>query len=154
MNQMLAKLSASEKLVGLGGIGVAVGWILGLILGSSESCATYLGQKICSGVSVNYFSWGNAGLMAILAVVAAVAALVVLYLKNSSTTITWPMPVTQILLGLCVAALALGALMLLFQLTDIASGDPALMYVADLVLVGGAAVAAWGAYQGWVAAKK
>jgi hypothetical protein len=154
VNDILAKLSAREKLMGLGSIGVVVGWLVGMILGSAQQCENlpYVG-KICSG-NINYFTWGNAGIMAILALVAAVILLVVLYLKNSSTAITWPMPVSQILLGLAVIALVLAALTVLIQFSNGTDGAPVLMWVADVILVGGAAVAAWGAYQEWAASKK
>ena len=154
MNALLAKLSQNEKFIGGGSVAVVVGWILGQVLGSHQTCASYAGQQICSGFSVNYFTWGNAGLLAILALVAAVAAIVVLYLKISGSNVQWPMPVVQILLGLCAAALILAALTVLIQFTNNLPDTPVLMYLADVVLVGGAAVAAWGAYQEWLPTKK
>jgi MFS family permease len=147
LNEILAKLNQNEKLIGVGSIGVALGWILGQILGNRSECV----YGYC--VSANYFSWGSAGLFAILALLIAIAAVVVLYLKLSEAKITWPMPVAQILLGITVAALACAALAVLMQVTNGLSGAPVLVYLADAVLVGAAAVAAYGAYMQWTASK-
>jgi magnesium-transporting ATPase (P-type) len=148
VNDILAKLSQNEKLIGLGSLGVVLGWIVGLFLGERKECAF----GYCVGA--NYFTQNNASLFAILAIVAAIAAIVVLYLKNSSTSINWPMPVTQILLGLAAAALICAALVLVFQITGTLDGAPIGMWIADVILIGGAAVATWGAYQEWLAVKK
>jgi hypothetical protein len=148
--ELWAKLSASEKLVAYGVVGVVVGWIAGLILGAASVCATYLNQQVCAG-SVNYFNYSNAGLFAILALVLGIATGVVLFLKISpDMKITWPMPVAQILLGAAVATLVCAALMVLIQVTG-PSGAPVLMYVADVLMVGGGALMSWGAYQGFTA---
>ena len=63
------------------------------------------------------------------------------------------MPVAQILLGLSVAALVCGVLTLLFQFTSALTDPPILMYLADVVLIGGGALMAWGAYQEWLTTK-
>jgi hypothetical protein len=154
LNQLWAKLSPRERFVAYGVVGVVVGWLLGTILGSTTiGGGSYAGVTV-PGVTVNYFSWGNAGLMSILAVLFGVVGGVVLYLKIApNMNITWPMPVSQILLGVSVVALVCGVLTLLFQVTNNLSGAPALMYVADVVLIAGGALMAWGAYQEWLASK-
>jgi hypothetical protein len=145
LQELWAKLSANEKLVAYGVPAVVVGWILGQILGSS----TYGAAGIYS-VTINYFGWGNAGLFAILALLAAIVVGVVLYLKVApNMNITWPMPVGQILLGLAVVTLACGVLMTLIQVTN-GGNPPALMYVADIIVIGGGALMSWGAYQGYL----
>ena len=146
VQELWAKLSANEKFVAYGVPAVVIGWIAGQILGSS----TYGVGGIYS-VTINYFGWGNAGLFAILALLAAIAVGVVLYLKVApSMNITWPMPVAQILLGLAVVSLACGALMTLIQFTN-GGNPPALMYLADVIVIGGGALMSWGAYQGYLA---
>ena len=154
LNEILAKLNQNEKLIAGGGIGVLVGWILGLVLGShTYGAVSYLGYT-SPGVTVNYFSWGTAGLTASLAVLAAIVGVVVLYLKSApNMNITWPMPVVQILLGLSVAAVALAVLTVLFQLTNNLPDSPVLMYIADLVLVAGGAAMAYGGYMEFTASK-
>lgn len=143
LNDILAKLNQNEKLIGGGALVAVVGWVLGLVLGNrSEGIAGVY------TVSINYFNWGTAGLMAGLAVTAAIVGVVVLYLKNApNMNINWPMPIGQILLGLSVATLVLAALTVLFQLTNGLDGAPILMFVADVVFVGGAAAMAYGAYM-------
>jgi hypothetical protein len=152
LKELWAKLSPRERFVAYGVVGVVVGWIAGLVLGNQSNCASYLGSNLCVG-SVNYFSLGNAGLFGILALVLGIAVGVVLYLKIApNTNITWPMPVAQILLGGAVATLVFGALMTLIQFTNPGS-PPALMYVADVLVVGGGALMSWGAYQEWTLSK-
>lgn len=155
MNDILAKLSQNEKLIGLGAIGVAIGWILGQVIASVNPCSGIdIGGYGALCPSVNYFSWGNAGLMAILALLVAIALIVVLYLKNSSTSVNWPMPVTQIVLGLAVAALVLAALTVLMQFSRGIEGAPIGMWIADALLVAGGAVAAYGAYMDYQGSAK
>lgn len=155
MNEILAKLNQNDKLIGGGAIVVAVGWLLGLILGT-RTVGGYsgLGYNI-PGVSVNYFSWGTAGLVAGLALTVAIAAVVVLFLKVApNMNITWPVPVAQILLGLAVATLVFAALTVLFQLTNGLDGAPIFMFVADLIFIVGAAAMAFGAFTEYSAASK
>jgi peptidoglycan biosynthesis protein MviN/MurJ (putative lipid II flippase) len=153
VNDILAKLSQNEKLMGVGAIGVALGWILGMVIASKNACEGLdLGGYASLCPSVNFFTWGNAGTLAILALAAAIVLVVVLYLKISSANITWPMPVGQILLGLAVATVALAALTVLIQISNGLDGAPIGMWIADVVFVGGAAVAAYGAYMEYAAA--
>jgi hypothetical protein len=150
VNQLLAKLTSSEKYEAGGIAAVVVGWIAGLILGNSQECVTVFGQTACGG-SLNYFTWGTAGLFGILALVLAIVAGIVLYMKIApNVKVAWPMPVTQILLAVCVATLVCAALMVLIQLTN-GGSPPALMYVADAIMVVGAAAMSWFAYQEWMA---
>ena len=154
LNELWAKVSPREKFVAYGVAAVVVGWILGTILGTkSYGGGTVAGYTI-PGVSYNYFSYGTAGLLAILALLCGIAGGVVLYLKIApNMNITWPMPVAQILLGISVAALVCGVLTLLFQFTSALTDPPILMYLADVVLIGGGALMAWGAYQEWLTTK-
>ncbi len=152
LNELWAKLSASERFVAYGAVAVVVGWIAGLILGNSQVCVNYGAGQVCAG-SVNYFTYSNAGLFAMLALVLGIVTAVVLYLKVApNMNITWPMPVAQILLGAAVATLVCAALMVLIQVTG-PSGAPVLMYIADVLMVGGGALMGWGAYQAFLAAK-
>jgi hypothetical protein len=154
LKELWAKVSPRERFVAYGVVGVVVGWILGTVLGSTTIGGGNVAGYNIPGVTVNYFSWGNAGLFSILALVLGIVGGVVLYLKIApNMNITWPMPVAQILLGISVAALVCGALVLLFQVTNSLTGAPALMYVADVVLIGGGALMSWGAYQEWLLSK-
>jgi hypothetical protein len=141
VNELLAKLTSREKYEAGGIAAVVVGWIAGLILGNSQECVTVFGQT----------AWGTAGLFGILALVLAIVAGIVLYMKIApNVKVAWPMPVTQILLAVCVATLVCAALMVLIQLTN-GGSPPALMYVADAIMVVGAAAMSWFAYQEWMA---
>lgn len=157
MNDILAKLSQNEKLMGAGAIATAVGWLLGMIIASNNACSAAgidLGGYSSLCPSINYFTWGSAGTLALLALVAAILLVVVLYLKVSGANVTWPMPVSQILLGLGVATVGLAALTVLIQISNGLDGAPIGMWIADVVLVGGGAVAAYGAYMEYSAAAK
>ncbi len=156
VNELWAKISARERFVVYGAAGVLVGWIVGQFMATYNPCAGLnvgaYGGSFCS--SYSYFGAGTAGIFAILGLVAAIGAIVVLYLKNApNMKITWPMPVAQILLGVSVAALACGALVVLFQLTSGLAAAPITMWIADLIFVGGGALMAWGAYQEWLLTK-
>jgi len=146
--ELWAKLSANEKFEAYGVVGVVVGWILGLILGSASVCV----GGYCVG-TINYFNWGTAGLLGMLALALGVVLGVVLFLKISpSAGITCPVPVGQIILIVSAAALVCAALMTLIQFTN-GGSPPVLMYIADVLMIGGAAVATWFAYQTWMASK-
>jgi hypothetical protein len=142
LNELWAKVSAREKFIVYGAAAVVVGWLLGIILGTRSE-----GVAGIYTVSVNYYSWGTAGLFDILAMLAGVATLVVVYLKVApNMNITWPMPVVQIILGLTAVAAGAGVLALLFQVTNGLEGAPIFMYVADAVVIAGGAFAAYNAY--------
>ena len=147
LQELWAKLSANEKLVAYGVPAVVVGWLAGQILGSSTIGGGSIQGFNIPGVTINYFGWGNAGLFALLALLAGIVVGVVLYLKVApNMNITWPMPVGQILLGAAAVALICGVLMTLIQITN-GGNPPILMYVADVLVIGGGAVSTWGAYQ-------
>jgi len=155
VNEILAKLTQNEKLMGAGAIATAVGWLLGMIIASKNACEGLdIGGYSALCPSVNFFTWGNAGTLALLALVAAILLVVVLYLKVSGANVSWPMPVSQILLGLGVATVGLAALTVLIQISNGLDGAPIGMWIADVVLVGGGAVAAYGAYMEYSAAAK
>jgi hypothetical protein len=111
--------------------------------GVNYSCGTY-----------SYFSAGNAGLFGILGLVFGIAAVVVLYLKVApNVSITWPMPVHQVLLGVSAATLVCGVLVVLMQLAYGLGSAPVTMWLADVLFVGGGAVQTWFAYQEYLASK-
>ena len=153
LKELWAKVSPSEKFVAYGAVAVVVGWILGQVLGSSTIGGGSVAGYNIPGVTINYFGWGNAGALELLGLVAAIVVGVILYLKVApNMNITWPMPVTQILLGVAVVALACGVLATLIQVTN-GGNPPALMYVADIIIIGGGAAMAWFSYQEYVASK-
>jgi hypothetical protein len=151
--EMWAKISQAEKFIVYGAVVVLVGWIVGQFIATVNLCG---GISIAgySCPSFSYFSAGNSGMFAILGLAAAVATVVVIFLKVApNMNITWPMPVAQILLGVAAATLVFGVLVVLMQLSYGLSGAPVTMWIADLLFVGGGAVMAWFAYQGFVASK-
>ena len=149
LNEIMAKLNQNEKLIGLGAVIVAVAWVLGVIITDS------------------WYSASGAQTMGLLAVVAAVAAVVVLYLKSApGTTITWPAPVSTILLIVAAVAGVL-ALIGLFQaftydpfkglggiLGTYGVSKPVTIYLAAGGVVVGAGLMVYAAYMEWTAAKK
>jgi hypothetical protein len=154
LNELWAKVSAREKLIVYGSVAVVIGWIVGMILGTKSYGGTIAG--ISYGGSVNFYTSNNAGLFDILALLAGIAALVVVYLKVApNMNVTWPMPVVQILLGLTAIAAACGILAALLQFTNgVGVGDdPILMWVADVLVIGGGGFAAYNAYLDYTAAK-
>ena len=157
MNELWAKVSAREKLVVYGALAALVGCILGFIL-ATKSYGGYSGDGISiPGVSVNYFTADNAGAFAFLTLIAAIVTLVVVYLHVApNMNITWPMPYAQILLIAAAATGACAILIVLMQLIrpgGFGPEPPIFLYVADLVVVAGGALAAYAAYMEWTAAK-
>jgi TRAP-type C4-dicarboxylate transport system permease small subunit len=67
--------------------------------------------------------------------------------------ITWPMPVAQIMLGICGLTLILAVITALLNVTNGLPSPPIGMYIADVLLVAGGAVMAWFAYQEWLTTK-
>ena len=149
INEILAKLNQNEKLVGGGAIGVAVGWLLGLILTSG------------------WYGASNAQGLGLIALAAAIVAVVVLYLKYApNQNITWPAPVPMIMLGLGAAAAIAGVLALLLAvvydpcggycnaiLGSLGAGKPFTLYIAALIVAAGGGVMAWGGYQEYLKIK-
>jgi hypothetical protein len=153
LNELWAKVSAREKFVAYGAVAVLVGWILGQILGSSTVGGYNSNGFNFPGVTINYFGWGNAGSLEILALLAAIVVAVVLYLKVApNMNITWPLPVGQILLGAAGVSLVAGALATLIQVTN-GGNPPVMMYLCDVLVVGGGAAMTWFSYQEFLASK-
>lgn len=153
LQEIWAKISQAEKFIVYGAVAVLVGWLVGQFIATVNLCGGLnLGGYTCP--SFSYFSAGNAGAFAILGLVLAIATVVVVYLKVApNMNITWPMPAAQILLGVAGATLVCGVLVVLMQLSYGLSGAPVTMWIADLLFVGGGAVMAWFAYQGYVGIK-
>jgi hypothetical protein len=150
VNELWAKVSARERFIVYGAVAVLVGWIVGNFLATVNICA---GFNIGS-CSYSYWAAGNSGTFGILGLLLAIVAVVVIYLKVApNMNINWPMPVAQILLGVCVATLACGVLVVLMQISYGLSGAPMMMWIADVIFVGGGAAMAWFAYQEYLAAK-
>ena len=144
LNEILAKLTQNEKMIGIGAVVVAVAWVLGVIITDS------------------WYSASGAQTMGLIAVVAAVAAVVVLYLKYApNTNITWPAPVPVVLLVIAVIAGVL-ALIGLFQaftydpfkglggvLGTYAVSKPITIYLAAGGVAVGAGLMCYAAYMDW-----
>ena len=153
LQEVWAKISARERLVIFGAVAVLVGWIVGEFIATVNLCGGYNVPGLACP-SISYFSAGNSGFFAILGLVAAIAAVVVVYLKAApNMNITWPMPVAQVLLGVCAATLVLGVLGVLMQVSYGLTGAPITMWIADVIFVGGGAVQAYAAYMEYTAAK-
>ena len=150
LNEILAKLTQNEKLIGIGAIVAVAGWILGLILTSG------------------WYGYSGAQSLGLLAVAAAVVAIVVLYLKYApNTNITWPLPLSLIMLILGGVAAVVGLLGLLIAFTydpcgglcnailgDLGAGKPVTLYIVALAVLVGGALMTYAAYMEWVAAGK
>jgi hypothetical protein len=161
LNEILAKINAREKLIGIGAIVFVVGWLVGLILASVS-----YGSGVYS-YSVNVWNESGGTGLGLLGVLAAIAAVVVIYLKYApNMKITWPAPIPVILLGIAGVA-ALVALYLLWnnfsnsqdwgKVTGLGvTGFPS-WPITDWIAVAGVVVGAgimlWGAYQEWTLSK-
>jgi amino acid transporter len=148
LNEIIAKLTQNEKLIGIGAAVVAVAWVLGVIITDS------------------WYSASGAQTMGMIAVVAAVAAVVVLYLKYApNQNITWPAPLTVIFLGIAAVAGVVALIGLLQAFTydpfkglgGLASqygvGKPVTIYLAAGGVAVGAGLMVYAAYMDWNAAK-
>lgn len=156
-NELWAKISAREKLMVYGAAAVAVGVLVGMILGTKSFGGGSISGVEIPGVSVNYFTAENAGLFALLALVGAIATLAVIYLHVApNMNITWPAPYAQVLLIVAAITAACAILIVLMQLIR-AGGfgpePPIFMYVGDILAVGGGALLAYTAYMEWTANK-
>ena len=156
MNDILAKLSAGEKLFGLGALVTIVAWVLGLLLSSKSVCYEGFGQKIC-GDSVNYFTHGHGTDLGLIALIGAIVGIVVLYIKNApNMKVNWPAPLPVIMLGIAGAVLIAAALAFLLDFLDakdVMGELPIFFWLAEIGMVVGGALMAWPAYQAWVASK-
>ena len=155
LQELWAKVSANQKFVAYGAVGVLVGWLVGQFIATSSSPGYSTIYGTIGGYSISWFSDGNPGLFAILGLTAAIVTAVALYLKVApNMNIAWPMPFAQILLGLCGITLACGALVVLMQLARGQIGSaPITMWIADVIFVGSGAVMTWFAYQDFLASK-
>ncbi|HEX7612830.1 MAG TPA: hypothetical protein VF371_08650, partial [Candidatus Limnocylindrales bacterium] len=110
LNEILAKLTKNEKLIGIGAVVFLVGWLVGFLLAS----VSYLGYTAGN-------VWNSSGGTGIgfLGVLAAVAAIVVIYLKYApNTNITWPQPVPVILLAISGVAGVVALLLLWYNFSN------------------------------------
>jgi hypothetical protein len=149
LNEILAKLTKNEKLIGIGAVVVVVAWVVGLVTTNS------------------WYSASGAQTMGLLALVAAVVAIVVLYLKYApNMNITWPAPLPVVLLGIA-AVTGVVALIGLFQaftydpfggygalISQYGGGSkPIMIYLAAGGVVVGAGLMVYAAYLDWTASK-
>jgi hypothetical protein len=152
LQEVWAKISARERLVIYGAVAVLVGWIVGQFIATVNLCAGITLPGV--SCSYSYFAAGNSGSFAILGLIAAIAAVVIVYLKAApNVNITWPLPVTQILLGVCVAVLVCGLLVVLMQISYGLGDAPVMMWIADAIFIGGGALMAYAAYMDYAATK-
>lgn len=155
LQELWAKVSAREKLVVYGAALAVLGVLVGLILATTSYGGTIGG--ISYGVSVNYFTYDTAGIFVWLTLIAAIVTLVVVYLHVAPNMhVTWPMPYAQILLGVAGATLVCAVLVVLGQLIragGFGPNPPIFMYVADVMVVVGGALAAYAAYMDYNASK-
>lgn len=147
LNEILAKLTQNEKLIGIGAAIVAVAWLLGVLITDS------------------WYSASGAQTMGLLAVVAAAVAVVILYLKYApNTNITWPAPLPVIFLVVAAVAgvVALFGLLQAFtydpfggygNLVGVKISKPIMIYVAAAGVVVGAGLMVYAAYLDWTASK-
>jgi hypothetical protein len=152
LNQILAKLTAHEKMFGIGAVVSVVAWLIGLLLANWTS-----GVAGIYSFSYNVFTHEHGMDLGLIALLAAIAGVVVLYLKYApNTNITWPVPLPMILFGIGVVAVACSGLMLLLGFLDAKDvlGDlPIFFWVADIGMVVGGALMAYPAYLDWAASK-
>jgi hypothetical protein len=151
LNELMAKLTKNEKMIGIGAVVVAVAWVLGILITDS------------------WYSASGSQTMGLLALIAAVAAVVVLYLKYApGMTIAWPAPLPVILLGIAAVAGVLALIGLVQALTyDPCQGlcgnlglgpgfkydKPITIYLAAAGVVVGAGLMVYAAYLDWTASK-
>jgi hypothetical protein len=120
--QIWAKFNPRERLTATGAGLVILAWLLSL---TSFGIGSYT-----------------------LALVGAIAVLVILYLKYTNTTITWPAPVSLIILAISVIVAILALLALLSWLSLLGFAFVfGLSIVAVVLQAIGAGLMAWGAWQ-------
>jgi hypothetical protein len=156
LKELWAKVSPRERFVVYGAAVTVVAWLVGVILATKSYGGGSAYGVTIPGYSVNFFTTYHGMDLGLLGMLAAVAVLVVIYLRYApSMNITWPAPVTTILLGAAAVSVVCSALMTLLQLTSgVGVGDwPIFAWVAVLGMVAGGAVMTWFSYQEFVAAK-
>jgi hypothetical protein len=133
VNEIMAKVNGSEKLVGIGAIIVIVGWVIGI------------------------GSFGLGG--GFLSIAAAVAALVLIYLKYAPNTgITWTAQIPLILLicgGICLLGGIFSVLAMLAWLSIAVWAGLFWFtwFVEPICLLVGGALMTYGGYQDYKAVK-
>lgn len=156
VQELWAKVSARERFVVYGAGVTVVAWLLGVILATKSYGGGSIGGYPIPGYSINFFTTYHGMDLGLLGMLAAIVVLVVIYLRYApNMNITWPAPVTTILLGAAVVSVACSALMTLLQLTSgIGISDwPIFAWVAAIGMLAGGAVMAWFLYQEFIAAK-
>jgi hypothetical protein len=155
LTQMTSKLTAQEKLIGIGAIVAIVGFIVGLVL-TSVSYSVYN----VSVASVSWYGASGAEGVGFIALIAAVAAGVIVYLKNApNTNIKWPVPVATILLVVAGVG-AIAGLLGLFEAFTFGGGysgvldKPVMLYLAAGLVLVGCAIQAYAAYMMFSAQNK
>jgi hypothetical protein len=123
------KLNANERLAAIGAAIIIISWIVGLV--------------------------GSYGIgSSVIALLGAIAVLVIYYIKYSPTqSMTWPMPVQTIVLGIA-AVSALLALLGALPLLGLLSFYGVLAIAAAIGTIVGAVIMAWGAWQDYQAMPK
>jgi len=125
VQEMWGKLNANERLSAYGGVVLIVVALIGYVL-----------------------SWSDGPTLAVLV---GIAVLAILYIKHApNMSVTWPLPVATILLGIGGITTILLALNLLRYLRFLIGVDAIVL----LGLPAGAALVAWGAWQEYQAAAK
>ncbi len=149
VNELWAKLNQNEKLIGIGAVVALVGWILGLFLARSSVAIT----------SINWYGTSGAQGTGLLALILAIVAVVVVYLKYApNMNITWPAPVSMILLGVAGlgAIFALIGLLQAFMQSDasiVGISKPITLYLVCLIVLAGCGLQAYAAYLEWNATR-
>ncbi|MDQ2965964.1 MAG: hypothetical protein M3R57_08970 [Chloroflexota bacterium] len=123
------KLNANERLAAIGAAIVIISWVVG---------------------AVGSYGIGSS----VIALLGAIAVLVIYYIKYSPTqSMTWPMPVQTIILGISGVS-ALLALLGALPLLGLLSFYGVLAIAAAIGTIVGAVIMAWGAWQDYQAMPK
>jgi hypothetical protein len=160
MNEILAKLTQNEKLIGGGAVVYVVGWLIGFLLASVS-----VGSGLYS-VSGNVFNESGGTGLGFIGLLGAVGLIAILYVKYApNMKVNWPFPLEFIVL-IVAAVVGVVALYLAWQNWDhsrafgVCSGIPGCPswpitdWIAVIGIVVGGALACYGAYMAWVAAGK
>jgi hypothetical protein len=124
------KLNANERLVAIGAVIVGISWIVG---------------------AAGAFGLGSG----ILSLLGAIAVLAIYYIKYSPTqTMTWPMPVQTIVLGISGVMALLAVLGLVGWLGVLGGFGFGLYFLSVIGGAVGSVIMAWGAWQEYQAMPK
>ena len=160
LNEILAKLTQNEKLIGGGAVVYVVGWLVGFLLASVS-----VGSGLYS-VNGNVFNESGGTGLGFIGLLGAIALIAILYVKYApNMNVNWPLPLELITLAIA-AVVGVVALYLLWQNWDHSQlfgqcngipgcpSWPITDWIAVLGLIVGGAAACYGAYMAWVAAGK